>query len=59
MRDFCTRGCRNQHRDYVGDVHVDLGCLQETIKSTFSLITGLFCFVCRWFPTSGHSSDWG
>lgn len=60
MRGFGARGRGNQLRDYVRDAHVDLICLQETIKPSFSSteLSSIACsdrFVWRWLPASGHS----
>lgn len=36
MRGFGARGRRNQLRDYIHDISIDVIYLQETIKSSFS-----------------------
>lgn len=59
-RGFSARGRRNQLRDYVHDVRIDLICLQETMKTSFSvnelsLIAGAGRFVWKRLPASVHS----
>lgn len=60
MRGFRARGRRNQLRDYVRDSNIDIVCLQETIKSSFSAsdlssIGGSGRFIWKWLPASSHS----
>lgn len=60
IRGFGARGRRDQIQDLVRDANVDLVCLIETFKASFSnnelsSIAGADCFVWRWLPASGHS----
>lgn len=60
MRGFRAKGHCNFLRDYIRDNHINLVCLQETIKDSFSLsdlssLVGADVFCCKWLPALGHS----
>lgn len=60
MHGFGVSGRRNQLRCYIHDNHIDLICIQETVKQSFSAadlsaIVGSALFTWKWLPATGRS----